>query len=79
MKQPTDSAICSQFYSTARFTLHSGVSSEINPTRCNNCVYSSQWLYSTCFSTQRHMFQHSEAQHGITRQGSPTTQHDLQR
>jgi len=19
----------------------------INPTRCNNCVYSSQWLYST--------------------------------
>ena len=24
-------------------------SSEISPTRCNNCVYSSQWLYSTCF------------------------------
>jgi hypothetical protein len=24
-------------------------SSEINPTRCNNCVYSSQWLYATCF------------------------------
>ena len=24
-------------------------SSEIIPTRCNNCVYSSQWLYSTCF------------------------------
>ena len=23
--------------------------SEIIPTRCNNCVYSSQWLYSTCF------------------------------
>ena len=23
--------------------------SEVNPTRCNNCVYSSQWLYSTCF------------------------------
>jgi len=22
---------------------------EINPTRCNNCFYSSQWLYSTCF------------------------------
>ena len=22
---------------------------EINPKRCNNCVYSSQWLYSTCF------------------------------
>ena len=22
---------------------------EIIPTRCNNCVYSSQWLYSTCF------------------------------
>ena len=25
------------------------VNSEIIPTRCNNCVYSSQWLYSTCF------------------------------
>ena len=25
------------------------INSEINPTRCNNCVYSSQWLYSTCF------------------------------
>jgi len=23
--------------------------SEIIPTRCNNCVYFSQWLYSTCF------------------------------
>ena len=23
--------------------------SQIIPTRCNNCVYSSQWLYSTCF------------------------------
>jgi len=22
---------------------------EIFPTRCNNCIYSSQWLYSTCF------------------------------
>jgi len=21
------------------------LNSEINPTRCNNCVYSSQWLY----------------------------------
>ena len=28
--------------------------SEINPTRCNNCVYSSQWLYSTCFGWQFH-------------------------
>jgi len=26
--------------------------SEVNPTRCNNCVYSSQWLYSTCFGWQ---------------------------
>jgi hypothetical protein len=26
------------------------LNSKINPTRCNNCVYSSQWLY---------MFQHS--------------------
>ena len=25
------------------------LNSEIIPTRCNNCVYSSQWLYSTCF------------------------------
>jgi hypothetical protein len=28
--------------------------SEIIPTRCNNCVYSSQWLYSTCFGRQSH-------------------------
>ena len=28
--------------------------SEINPTRCNNCIYSSQWLYSTCFGRQLH-------------------------
>ena len=27
-------------------TLYSG---EISPTRCNNCVFYSQWLYSTCF------------------------------
>ena len=25
------------------------LNSEIIPTRCNICVYSSQWLYSTCF------------------------------
>ena len=25
------------------------LNSEIIPTRCNNCVYSSQWLYSICF------------------------------
>ena len=30
------------------------VYSEIIPTRCNNCVYSSQWLYSTCFGWQFH-------------------------
>ena len=28
--------------------------SEIIPTRCNNYVYSSQWLYSTCFGWQFH-------------------------
>ena len=28
---------------------HCEASSEVIPTRCNNCVYSSQWLYSTCF------------------------------
>ena len=27
---------------------------EIIPTRYNNCVYSSQWLYSTCFGWQFH-------------------------
>ena len=35
---------------TVKFRQHS----EINPTRCNNCVYSSQWLYSTCFGWQFH-------------------------
>ena len=30
------------------------LNSEINPTRCNNCVYSSQCLYSTCFGWQFH-------------------------
>ena len=30
------------------------LNSEIIPTRCNNCVYSSQWLYSTCFGWQFH-------------------------
>ena len=30
------------------------LNSEINPTRCNNCVYSLQWLYSTCFGWQFH-------------------------
>ena len=29
-------------------------SSEISPTRCNNCVFSPQWLYSTCFGRQSH-------------------------
>ena len=28
------------------------LNSEMIPTRCNNCVYSSQWLYSTCFGWQ---------------------------
>ena len=27
---------------------------EISPTRCNNCVFYSQWLYSTCFEWQSH-------------------------
>ena len=35
-----------------RQTFH--INSEIIPTRCNNCVYSSQWLYSTCFGRQFH-------------------------
>ena len=34
--------------------LYREVCSEIIPTRCNNCVYSSQWLYSTCFGRQFH-------------------------
>ena len=25
-----------------------------SPTRCNNCVFYSQWLYSTCFGWQSH-------------------------
>ena len=29
-------------------------SSEISPTRCKNCVFYSQWLYSTCFGRQSH-------------------------
>ena len=28
------------------------LNSEMIPTRCNNCVYSSQWLYSKCFGWQ---------------------------
>ena len=27
---------------------------EISPTRCNNCVFHSHWLYSTCFGWQSH-------------------------
>jgi len=30
------------------------LNSEINSTRCNNCVYSSQWFNSTCFGWQFH-------------------------
>ena len=29
-------------------------SGEISPTRCNNCVFYSQWLYSICFGWQSH-------------------------
>ena len=29
-------------------------SCEISPTRCNKCVFYSQWLYSTCFGWQSH-------------------------
>ena len=29
-------------------------SGEVSPTRCNNCVFYSQWLYSTCFGWQSH-------------------------
>ena len=39
---------------------------EISPTRCNNCVFYSQWLYSTCFGWQ-------EALRRTTRQRLPTT------
>jgi len=34
-----------QIHTNIKTSIHT---SEINPTRCNNCVYSSQWLYSTC-------------------------------
>ena len=29
-------------------------SGEISPARCNNCVFYSHWLYSTCFGWQSH-------------------------
>ena len=29
-------------------------SGEMSPTRCNNCVFYSQWFYSTCFGWQSH-------------------------
>ena len=44
------------------------LNSEIIPTRCNNCVYSSQWLYSAFRETARH-----------NKTVLPTTQHDRQR
>ena len=30
-------------------SVHHALMCEISPTRCNNCVFYSQWLYSTCF------------------------------
>jgi len=36
------------------FTMIKDKNSEINPTRRNNCFYSSQLLYSTCFGRQFH-------------------------
>ena len=38
-------------YSGLETMLHREKSSagEISPTRCNNCVFYSQWLFSTCF------------------------------
>ena len=47
-------------------------SGEIIPTRCNNCVYSSQWLYSTQHSAFRETARHNKTV-------LPTTQHDRQR
>ena len=42
---------CNNPQSSARTNLSVSdrLNSEIIPTRCKNCVYSSQWLYSTCF------------------------------
>ena len=31
------------------YSYNNFVCGEISPTRCNNCVFYSQWLYSTCF------------------------------
>ena len=42
------------------------LNSEINPTRCNNCVYSSQWLYSTCFGWQFHPSSGYNAVYGLS-------------
>jgi hypothetical protein len=39
------------YYSKRRHKLYIG---EISPTRCDNCVFYSQWLYSTCFGWQSH-------------------------
>jgi len=44
-------------------------SGEISPTRCNNCLFYSQWLYSTCFGWQSLQ----EAWRRTTRQRLPTT------
>ena len=30
-------------------SVHHALYGEISPTRCGNCVFYSQWLYSTCF------------------------------
>jgi len=37
-------------------------SGEVSPTRCNNCVFYSQWLYSTCFGWDCHP-KHVEKSH----------------
>jgi len=37
---------CSKQRIQTEFQYHIG---EISPTRCKNCVFYSQWLYSTCF------------------------------
>jgi len=47
-KQPISICLARQIVDTDNLT-RQAASSEIIPTRCNSCVYSSQWLYSTCF------------------------------
>ena len=46
--------VATQFFDVNFIILEPSLGCEISPTRCNNCVFYSQWLYSTCFGWQSH-------------------------